>query len=254
MIEFEFLNEKIIEVGKKLLKWREEEFTISSKSSKHDLVTSLDLRVQEFLYNSLTQKFPEIGFLGEESGMNKKPETKGYWVIDPIDGTVNFSKMLPMFCISAAYVENDEPKYGIIYAPVMNQVIVAEENKGVFLNGEKITPNWAKVLDDAMISMGNIRGKTHKYFEALETKVMRLRLLGTAALQIAYVGTGHFDAFISVKGNSWDVAAGYIIVKEAGGIITDYYGNPTNIFNKKNLYSNPYIHEDLMKIINTIQI
>lgn len=250
--EFTFLRDKVIGVGKKLLEWREKEFTISSKSSKHDLVTSLDLRVQEYLYNSLTQKYPEIGFLGEESGMDKKPNTKGYWVIDPIDGTVNFSKMLPMFCISAAYVENAEPKYGIIYAPVTNQIITAEENKGVYLNGEKINPQWAKELDDAMIGMGNIRGKTYKYFEALETKVMRLRLLGTAALQIAYVGTGYFDAFISVKGNSWDVAAGYIIVKEAGGIITDYYGNSTSIFNKKNLYSNPYIHEDLMKIINTI--
>ncbi|GAB6188474.1 bifunctional fructose-1,6-bisphosphatase/inositol-1-monophosphatase [Marinitoga arctica] len=252
MIEFEFLKNKVIEVGKNLLKWREEEFSISSKSSKHDLVTSLDLRVQEFLYNSLTQKFPEIGFLGEESGKNNKPKTKGYWVIDPIDGTVNFSKKLPMFCISAAYVENDEPKYGIIYAPVINQIIIAEENKGVYLNDVRVTPNWAKNLDDAMISMGNIRGKTYEYFEALETKVMRIRLLGTAALQIAYVGTGHFDAFISVKGNSWDVAAGYMIVKEAGGIITDYEGNKTNIFNKKNIYSNPYIHSQLVKIIQGV--
>lgn len=252
MSEFDYLKEKVIEVGKNLLEWRKKEFTISSKSSKHDLVTSLDLRVQEFLYNSLSQKFPEIGFLGEESGMDKKPSTKGYWVIDPIDGTVNFSKMLPMFCISAAYVENDEPKYGIIYAPVMNQIITAEKDKGVLLNEEKVVPKWAKNIDDAMISMGNIRGKTYKYFEALETKVMRLRLLGTAALQIAYVGTGYFDAFISVKGNSWDVAAGYIIVKEAGGIITDYNGNPSNIFNKKNIYSNPYIHEELIKIIKSI--
>ncbi|KLO23414.1 inositol-phosphate phosphatase [Marinitoga sp. 1197] len=247
MKEFDFLKEKVIEVGKKLLEWREKEFTISSKSSKHDLVTSLDLRVQEFLYNTLTQKFPDIGFLGEENGKDKKPKTNGYWVIDPIDGTVNFSKMLPMFCISAAYVENDEPKYGIIYAPVINQIITAEENKGIKYNDEKIIPNWAKSLDDAMISMGNIRGKTFKFFESFETKVMRIRLLGTAALQIAYVGTGYFDAFISVKGNPWDVAAGYIIVKEAGGIITDYYGNKTNIFNKKNIYSNPYIYKDIIK-------
>ncbi|KAF2955953.1 inositol monophosphatase [Marinitoga sp. 38H-ov] len=252
MSEFDFLKDKVIEVGKNLLEWREKEFTISSKSSKHDLVTSLDLRVQEFLYNSLMQKYPEIGFLGEESGMDEKPKSNKYWVIDPIDGTVNFSKMLPLFCISAAYVENDEPKYGIIYAPVINQVIIAQENKGVFLNDNKITPNWAKDIDDAMVSMGNIKGKTFKYYQALENEVMRVRLLGTAALQIAYVGTGYFDAFVAVKGKPWDVAAGYIIVKEAGGVITDYFGNKTSIFNTKNIYSNPYIHEKLLKIIQGV--
>lgn len=254
MKEFEYLKELVFKAGRKLLEWREEEFSVNTKSSKFDLVTSLDFRVQDFLYNELTKKFPEIGFLAEEEGFDEKPSTKGYWVIDPIDGTVNFAKGIPNFCISAAYVEDDEPLYGVIYAPVMNQLIYAEKGKGVFENGKRISPNWSSDIEAAMISLGNLRGHTYKFFRALENNVMRIRLLGTAALQIAYVGTGNLDAFVSVKGNSWDVAAGYIILKEAGGVITDYSGNEATIFNKKAIYSNPYIHEKILKIIQGVQI
>jgi myo-inositol-1(or 4)-monophosphatase len=160
---------------------------------------------------------------------------------------------LPEHCISVAYVENKEPTIGIIYSPFMNLFYSATKNNGAYLNDKILRPHWAKNFEDAMISLGNERGKTYKYFKALEEKVMRIRLFGTAALQIAYVASGFLDAFISIRSHPWDVAAGHLILKESGGEIVDLDGKNVDIFQPNALYCNPHIIQDLINNLKNIQ-
>lgn len=229
--------EKIVkDCGNELIYWKKKSFETKIKKNKYDLVTELDIKTQNYLIQSLKNKFPNIEFYAEEEGLDKKPESNKYWLIDPIDGTVNFSKGMPEYCISIAYVENNEPIIGIIYSPEMDLFFKAEKNNGVYLNNKKITVSKENDLEKMMIYIANVRGETFKYIKEIEEKVMRIRLLGSAALQIAYVAAGFSELFISFKSYPWDIAAGYLILKEAGGIITDFKGNKSNIFSKKALY------------------
>jgi myo-inositol-1(or 4)-monophosphatase len=241
------------DAGEKLKMWSTENFHVNSKKSRTDLVTDVDYQIQEYLIEEINKSFPNSSFLAEESGLTETPEKNEYWVIDPIDGTVNFSRGLPEHCISVAYVENKEPTIGIIYSPFMNLFYSATKNNGAYLNDKRLRPHWAKNFEDAMISLGNERGKTYKYFKALEEKVMRIRLFGTAALQIAYVASGYLDAFISIRSHPWDVAAGHLILEEAGGEIVDINGKNVDIFQSDALYCNPYIIQDLINNLKNIQ-
>jgi len=238
--------------GENLKKWSKENFHVNSKKSRTDLVTDVDYRIQEYLIEQINKSFSNSLFLAEESGLTKTPDKNEYWVIDPIDGTVNFSRGLPENCISLAFVENKEPTLGIIYAPFMDLFYFATKDQGAFLNDEKINPQWAVNFEDAMLSLGNKRGKTHTYFKALEEKVMRIRLFGTAALQIAYVASGYLDAFISIRSHPWDVAAGYLILKESGGKIIQFDGNNADIFCSNAIYCNPYIVKDLIESLKEL--
>lgn len=238
--------------GEKLKQWSSEGFHVNSKNTRTDLVTDVDYMIQEYLIKEISQSFKNSAFLAEESGYEHIPKEQSYWVIDPIDGTVNFSRGIPENCISIAYVENREPVLGIIYAPFMNLFYFAQKGKGTFLNDEKVNPHWCNNFEDAMLSLGNKRGKTHLYFQALEEKVMRIRLFGTAALQIAYVSSGFLDAFISVGSHPWDIAAAYLLVKEAGGKVVKLNGKDADIFYSNAIYCNPYIADELVNIVSKV--
>ena len=251
--EIEEIKKIVLSAGEKLKQWSLEGFKVNSKKSRTDLVTDVDYQVQEYLINEINKTLSNNYFLAEESGYSSIPTEDNYWVIDPIDGTVNFSRGLPEHCISVAYVEKGDPTLGILYAPFMNLFYFAQKDKGAYLNDEKLNPHWSKNFDDAMLSMGNKRGKTHLYFKALEEKVMRIRLFGTAALQIGYVASGFLDAFISIGSHPWDVAAGYLILKETGGKILSFKGENTDIFCSKSVFCNPYIAEKLVDIVGKIE-
>lgn len=238
--------------GEKLKQWSSQGFHVNSKKSRTDLVTDVDYMMQDYLIKEISKSFDNSVFLAEESGYEHIPKEQSYWVIDPIDGTVNFSRGIPENCISIAYVENKEPVIGIIYAPFMNLFYFAQKGKGTFLNDEKVTPHWCKNFEDAMLSLGNKRGKTYLYFKALEEKVMRIRLFGTAALQIAYVSSGFLDAFISVGAHPWDVAAAHLMVKETGGKVINLNGEDADIFYPNAIYCNPYIADVLVNIVKKV--
>ena len=141
---FSELKNIVYECGKELLKWKKTGYDIRDKNGPDDIVTELDLRTQDLLMEKLLKKFGDIEVLAEEKDLDRRPQVSEYWVIDPIDGTVNFSRGMAEYCISVAYVRGDEPEIGIVYVPQMDMMFACHRGYGAFLNDEKIMPCWSK--------------------------------------------------------------------------------------------------------------
>ncbi|MDK2945287.1 inositol monophosphatase family protein [Geotoga petraea] len=246
--------EKIVEnAGEILINNLKGNYNTYSKKDKHDIVTEIDMKIQDYLKNELMKLTPNAGFLAEERGNTDKPKENNYWVIDPIDGTVNFSRGFPENCISVSYVENDEPVFGLIDSPQMSIKFLSIKGKGLFINGEKQTPRWSKTLGDSMITIGANKKEMANFINILSDKVMRIRLIGSAAIMGAYVASGYADAFIFSKSNSWDIAAAYSMIKEVGGEVYNFDGEDADIFSKRIIFSSKYIKDDLIKLIKKLE-
>lgn len=192
------------------------------------LVTEADLASEKFLKNELSQLLPEAAFWAEESG--KSGESEYHWVIDPLDGTTNFAHGLPYFCISVALTHKNQPILGVTYQPLLQECYTAYKGGGAFCNDFPITVSQVKSVADSMIVVGLPYVKSEYYRELLQEfkkvalKSFAVRHFGAAALDLAYVAAGRMDAVFFEKLGWWDVAAGIILVQEAGGIITDFNG------------------------------
>ncbi|KAJ8929002.1 hypothetical protein NQ314_018361 [Rhamnusium bicolor] len=207
---------------------------IEMKSNEIDLVTETDQQVEKLLIDGLSEEFPQHKFIGEESvssGSQCCLTNVPTWIIDPIDGTMNFVHSFPHSCVSIALFINQKPEIGIIYNPMLNQLFTARRGKGAFLNGEPISVSGKTTLSDALIMMefgtsrdpekGTVVLENQKL---LMPQVHGLRALGSAALDMAMVACGAADAYFEFGIHIWDIAAGELIVKEAGGIIMDPSG------------------------------
>ena len=221
-----------------------------------DFVTSADKRTEKILIDELLRAHPEYGIVTEESGIINKANIKNRWIIDPIDGTLNFLNGIPQFAISIGYEEENEIKCGVIFNPIMNEMFCAEKGNGAFLNNSRIRVSKKKKIKDALIVTGGpksaskIKDKIFSEYISVSKNVSNVRKFGSAALDLAYVACGRFDGYWQRELNYWDIAAGVIILKEAGGFI-DFFENDTNNPLKKNiLASNSNIHEDLKDLIN----
>ena len=224
--------------------------SISQKSSFQDLVTDMDKKVQEMIVSSIRKKFPSDGILAEE-GVNDSSDKM--WVIDPIDGTVNFAFGLPSFSISIAYVENGEPSVGVVHLPVLNETYYAIKNGGAYKNGERIRVSNRKRLRESLGLMGFFRGFSGKFLSDLEDKVVRIRMLGSIAVGVSYIAAGKADFYVAKRSNPWDVAAAILILREAGGKVTDFSGKEEGIFGKEYVFSNGYVHDELLMRLSLIQ-
>tara|TARA_B100001248_G_scaffold145553_1_gene109317 strand:- start:473 stop:1273 length:801 start_codon:yes stop_codon:yes gene_type:complete len=221
-----------------------------------DFVTSADKRTEKILIDELQRAHPEYGIVTEESGIINKANIKNRWIIDPIDGTLNFLNGIPQFAISIGYEEENEIKCGVIFNPIMNEMFCAEKGNGAFLNNSRIRVSKKKKIKDALIVTGGPKGaskikdKIFSEYINVSKNVSNVRKFGSAALDLAYVACGRFDGYWQRELNYWDIAAGVIILKEAGGFI-DFFEDDTNNPLKKNiLASNSNIHEDLKDLIN----
>jgi myo-inositol-1(or 4)-monophosphatase len=221
-----------------------------------DPVTQADKNSQKAVIKVIKDIFPDHGVLAEEDGV--KEIDKNYcWIIDPLDGTVNFVHGVPMFCVSIGLKYKDEIIAGVIYSPVMKEVFIAEKGRGAWLNGKKIEVSKNQDIIRSLAATG-----FPYYFRKDSKRVMRnfynivheaqgVRRLGTAALDLAYVACGRFDFFWEEGLKSWDVAAGILIVKEAGGKISDYHGDNNPLFSETLLAANNQtIHKKILGIIN----
>ena len=231
-----------------------ENLQVSTKSPG-DFVTSADKRTEKILIEELQKAHPEFGIISEEAGIINKSNLSNRWIIDPIDGTMNFLNGIPQFAISVAYEENKEIKCGVIFNPVTNEMFCAEKGSGAFLNNSRIRVSKKKKLKDAIIVTGGpkqsskIKDKIFSEYIALSNKVSNVRKFGSAALDMAYVACGRFDGYWQRELNFWDIAAGIIILKEAGGYV-DYFEEDNNSPLKKNiLATNSIIHNELMELI-----
>ena len=232
-----------------------ENLQVSSKGPG-DFVTSADRRAEKTIIDELQKAHPDYGIVTEESGIINKSNTKNRWIIDPIDGTMNFLNGIPHFAISIGYEENQEIKCGVIFDPIKNEIFYAEKGNGAYLNNSRIRVSNKKKLKDSILVTGGPKNSSeirNMIFEELITGsknvVEPIRKLGSAALDIAYVGCGRFDAYWQRDLNYWDIAAGMIILKEAGGFV-DFFEPDIKAPLKKNiLASNSNIHDELRDLI-----
>jgi len=222
-----------------------------------DFVTAADKKAEKIIIEELLKARPEYNILAEEAGEINNSESEFKWIIDPIDGTINFLHGIPHFCISVALEKNKEIICGIIFDPIKNELFIAEKDNGSYLNNQRIRVSSRSRLKDSIIFTGGPKFSAknkEKIFE--EYKIMSknvdapIRKLGSAALDMAYVAAGRCEGFVQRNLNYWDIAAGIIIIKEAGGFVTDFNGNNNYISNKTLIAGNPKINEQLIKILN----
>lgn len=221
-----------------------------------DFVSDADLAAEETISDYLTQRFPDYGWLGEETGI--EGATSGLrWVVDPLDGTVNFLKGLPHWAISIALCDGDVPLAAVIYDPCKREMFTAEHGKGAFLNGQAITVSHDIDLSAALLATGLPAGGRITYLrhslEDLEATMPRtsgLRRWGAAALDLAYVAAGRFDCYWERNLGAWDIAAGILLVQEAGGRVTPLWADRSILSSGSFLASNGGLHEAILGHLN----
>ena len=221
-----------------------------------DFVTASDKKVEEILINELQKARPSYSILSEEIGqINNDKSFK--WIIDPIDGTANFLHGIPHFAISIGLEHDDEIICGIVYDPIKDEMFVAEKGNGSYLNNQRMRVSSRSKLKDCIVFTGGTKVESKNKELALEeykkisSKILiPIRKLGSASLDMAYVAAGRCDGFWQRNLNYWDIAAGIILVKEAGGFVTDFEGENRYIENKTILATNSRISKEMIEVLN----
>ena len=231
------------------------QFSISSKEGIHNLVTEYDHRAEKAIIDFLKEKTPSAHFLAEESGSSGK-SSELLWIIDPLDGTVNFAHQIPCFSVSIAAREGDTTVCGIVYQPITHELFVAEKGRGAWLNGQRLRVSNVASLKKSFLATGFPYNLADNPVDCIGhfTDILRLgipvRRLGSAAIDLAYTAAGRFEGFFEVSLSPWDCAAGILLVEEAGGKTSDWGGNPFDLFAKGPiLSSNGLIHEAFSKVL-----
>jgi myo-inositol-1(or 4)-monophosphatase len=228
--------------------------TSRSKEGRHNLVTEYDLRSEACIIEALRAATPDAAFLAEESGASGN-DADLLWVIDPLDGTVNFAHGIPIFCVSIAAVRSGTTVCGVIHHPLLDETFTATAGGGAFLNGTRLAVSDTDRLDRSILVTGfpyNVHenpGRCLDQFRALVGRGLPVRRLGSAALDLAYTAAGRFDAFWEVHLNAWDMAAGALLVTEAGGTVTHYGGRPFVLGHDSIVATNGHVHADLVMVL-----
>jgi myo-inositol-1(or 4)-monophosphatase len=240
------------EVGQYIVDERKT-FDISKTEEKsfNNLVSYVDKTAEQKFIKGLERILPEAGFIAEESeDVYRKSEFN--WIIDPLDGTTNFIFNLPIFCTSVALMKNDSIVLGVIYDPVHKECFYASKGGGAFLNGNSIKVSQTTALIRSLIATGfpyDDFDRSDEYIHFLGTltkKTKGIRRLGSAAIDLAYVACGRFDCFYEYGLNAWDVAAGALLVEEAGGKVSDFKNGNNYIFGDDILVGNEIIHREML--------
>lgn len=217
------------------------------------IVTQADLESEKFLIQELSLLIPGASFYAEESGISGDSEYR--WVIDPLDGTTNFAHGLPHFCISIALTQRDEVIFGMIYQPVLDELFWAEKGQGAWLNGTQLAVSAPDSLSKSFLVVvipypGFLQGEEfYKLLCSTVPSAFSYRHLGACALDLAYVACGRFDGIFFAGLAWWDFAAGQLLIKEAGGIVTDFNGKGISIISQSCVAGGPLVHEALSKLL-----
>jgi myo-inositol-1(or 4)-monophosphatase len=227
-----------------------------SKKGEIDIVTEADLMSEKALIDNITGTFPNDRIISEETGEHGK-ESDRMWIVDPLDGTTNFAHSFPFFAVSIGFQVENEIVAGVVYNPFMDEFFEAEKGKGAFLNKRAIKVSNTVDLKDSLVGTGfpyDIYKDPTAVLEFLKRMIIRVqdvRRAGSAAIDLCYVAAGRLDGFWEQGLEPWDTAAGSIIVREAGGVISDYSGNPYSPFGKTILASNPAIYGKMLEVLNS---
>ena len=229
-------------------------FKISNKEGINNLVTEADHASEKAIFNVIRTAYPDHFILSEETG-ELASESEYKWIIDPIDGTVNFANGIPICCVSIGLEKQGKMILGAVYNPIMNEMFIAEMGMGATLNGNKISVG----KKDKVINSNLVTGFPYEYldspngplqvFEKLIRRGIPVRRLGSAALDLCWVAAGRFDGFYEHSLHAWDSAAGFLIVEEAGGRVTDFAGNTYSPYQPHILATNGLIHEEMLTLV-----
>ncbi len=229
-------------------------FIIEFKTNELNLVTEIDKASEKLITDFIRKNFPSHSILAEESG-NINDGSEYVWVIDPLDGTTNFAHGLPIFSVSIGVQKNNHTIAGVVYDVMRDIVYAAEKNSDAYENDKKIFVSKELNLGRSLLVTGfpyNIRENPEnalEKFTAFTVRARGIRRLGSAAIDFCYTAKGVFEGFWEVHLHPWDICAGKLILEEAGGLITDFEGNPVDIFSKKILASNGLIHQQMIDVL-----
>lgn len=225
-----------------------------SEKEHNDFVTDVDQRAEQEIIKIIHKAYPDHAFLGEESGASG--DNDYVWIIDPLDGTTNFIHGLPHFSTSIAMQYRGKTKYGLIYDPLRQELFTASRGGGAYCNARRIRLSSQKTIDGALIGYA-FAPNASKYFPGfmkacaeLTPHVAGLRRCGSAALDLAYLAAGRFDGLIEIGLSIWDLAAGVLLIKEAGGLVSDLCGKEAYCARNNIVAGNPKIFKELLKIVN----
>jgi myo-inositol-1(or 4)-monophosphatase len=241
--------------GAELRRFFNSDFIISHKEGVNNLVTEADHYAEAAILRVIEKNFPGHQVLAEETG-EVKQESGFKWIIDPIDGTVNFAHGIPICCVAVALEKNGEIIMSSVYAPILNELFFAEKGGGAFLNDKKISVSHETSVLTACLVTGfpytyiNMPNGPLEVFSRLIKKGVPVRRLGSAAIDLCWVACGRFDGFYEHKLEPWDSAAGYLMVEEAGGRVTDHEGKKFSVYQHRIAATNGKIHDELLKWIN----
>jgi myo-inositol-1(or 4)-monophosphatase len=219
-----------------------------------DLVTEVDHQSEAYLLGEIQRRCPGQRILAEESGSVGTGE-EGLWLIDPLDGTVNYAHGVPFFCVALAYARGSATELGAVYDPLRDELFTARRGEGAWVNGRRLRVSQAVDLQRSLLVTGfpydsrNLRGDNYDYYARLGKLSQGVRRLGSAALDLCYVGAGRFDGYWELKLNPWDMAAGGLIAAEAGALVTDVDGGPRYMDTLSILAAPPAIHARILEIL-----
>jgi myo-inositol-1(or 4)-monophosphatase len=236
-----------------LEEWRPR-FSVHEKA-RHDLVTDADFASQQAIYNHLHERFPDHQFLGEEDAKQRArpgPESAPTWIVDPLDGTTNYVHDLPFYCVSIGLEAGGELAAGVVFDPSRQEMFAGARGLGAWLNHRRLTVSKTATLGDAMLATGfppDMRGQeiALAWWRHFSLRARSLRRTGSTALNLAYIAAGRFDGYFAFDNHVWDVAAAAVLVREAGGQVTNADGTPFDPYTPDALGSNGVLHPQLLE-------
>jgi myo-inositol-1(or 4)-monophosphatase len=243
-----------------LLKSRVGKIKSVDYKSAFNIVTDVDKASEELIISAIKAKYPDDGVLAEESGEELSKKSKRRWIIDPLDGTTNYAHSYPFFAVSIGVEEDGVMVVGVVYNPMADEMFVAERGGGAFLNDEKMTVSAESSLDSSLLATGfppNTINNMHNNLESfkyLTSQCHGVRRDGSAALDLCFVAAGRLDGFWERKLAPWDVAAGSLIVEEAGGQVTNLEGGPMVMANGHILATNKLIHGQVIDALEKVKV
>jgi myo-inositol-1(or 4)-monophosphatase len=228
---------------------------VEQKTAFNNLVSYVDKEAEKKLVTALSKSFPKAGFITEEGTVEQSHDSEYHWIIDPLDGTTNFLHGLPIYGISVALTKNGKPIIGVIYHIVRKELFYAIENSPAYCNKSEIRVSDVSTVQESLLCTGfpyHQFEQSDAYLEIIKeflNYTHGIRRLGSAAVDLAYVACGRLDGFFEYNLNSWDIAGGLLIVKQAGGIVTDFNGGDNVLFGKQLCASNGKIQSEMLAVI-----